>query len=167
MSKSNFGRTETVEIEGWEELILNLNALADLRVEILVAATLEGAKPVLDEANRLAPGPDIKVKVEVDKGGKVATARIGPDEEHWFYRFFETGVTPHEINALQSKKKNPKGFLAFEGEKGLIFTKVVKNAGGVAAKPFLRPALDHQKDAVVARVRAALWAAIREVISHG
>jgi hypothetical protein len=75
--------------------------------------------------------------VEIDSKGN-AVAKIGPDEEHWYYRFYEFGATAHEIQG--------KPLLIFEGENGPVFSKQVQNAGGTPADPFLRPALDSQAD---------------------
>ena len=70
-----------------------------------------------------------------------AVAEIGPDADHWYYRFAETGAGRHEIKAA------PGGALVFEGREDTQFAKKVDHPG-FAARPFLRPAIEgRQSDA--------------------
>jgi HK97 gp10 family phage protein len=138
-----------VSIEGGEELLEKLERIdADLR-NTLRAATLAGAQVVADLAAGMAPGPEIATDVVEATSGHCVVA-IGPDAEHWHYRFLETGAAPHEITG------DP---LQFEGDQGLVRTALVAHPG-LAARPFLRPAHDgshdEQRDAVAARLREAI-----------
>ena len=120
----------SVTVEGAEEVIAALKRMGrDVDAEI-GAAVEEGGEVIRQEANRLAPGPHVVMEVEEGKG--FATAKIGPDEEHWYYRFFETGAGRHLITG------DP---LVFEGRKGTVITGSVDHPG-MAARPFLRPAFD-------------------------
>lgn len=122
------------QIEGGEELLRKLEQLGvDVR-GALKAAVLEGAEEIRKPANQDAPGPHIIAEV-VDSDQNSATVGIGPDEDHWYYQFFETGAQPHEITGRP---------LAFMGEEGLIVTGRVGHPG-MAASPFLRPAFDRHK----------------------
>lgn len=128
----------TVRLEGGEELLaalreMDLNVKAELR-----AAVQAGAEPILEAANALAPGPNIATNVERATSTLVEVA-IGPDAEHWYYRFHESGAAPHEIHG--------KPLLAFEGSSGTVVTPSVSHPG-FGASPFLRPAHDtHEGDA--------------------
>ena len=75
---------------------------------------------------------------------------IGPDKDHWFYQFSETGAAAHEINGSP---------LLFQGREGMVKTARVSHPG-MPAKPFLRPAHDstqnEQQDTLGAHIKAAL-----------
>lgn len=112
-----------------------LEALGARARGALLEAAGAGSEVIRNEADRLAPGPHIITGNERVEGG-VAEVSIGPDEEHWYYRFFEFGATDHEIRG------NP---LVFQGEAGLVVTRRV-NHPGMAARPFLRPAASGMKE---------------------
>ena len=131
----------TAKIEGDEELLLKLRALGAGVEQILETAVLAGAEIVKDQANRLARGPHIETEI-TEKSRTKAIAEIGPDKEHWYYRFFETGAGPHEISPKSA------GGLAFAGREGDIVLQRVSHTG-MAANPFLRPAMDEKKDSAV------------------
>lgn len=135
-----------------------LKALAKVASkEIITEALLAGGLIIADAANTRAPGPHILVQVVTGrtllkskrfKGlgvyhkrkysgfGEVKSAvrfaAIGPDAEHWYYRFFELGATKHDISV------NSPGYVAFEGG---VFA-FAKQSGGIPMRPFLRPAVD-------------------------
>lgn len=125
-----------VRIEGGEELLRKLKKLGvDVR-GVLKAAALAGAEEIRVPANRAAPGPHVVAEV-TESRKEYATVGIGPDEEHWYYRFMETGATAHEITGAP---------LAFEIGGDLVVTGRVGHPG-MAARPFLRPAFDRHKGA--------------------
>lgn len=141
--------TITVTLEGGEDL---LRAIADADQSVrsvLRAATLAGGQVVVDAAAGSAPGPGIVAEVMEASAAGVEVG-IGPDKEHWHYRFLETGAAAHEITG------NP---LIFEGRAGMVKTASVSHPG-MAARPFLRPAHDgtqrEQQDTLGARLRQAL-----------
>lgn len=129
----------TVKLEGADELAARLRKLgADARGDSLRAAALDGARVLRDAANAGAPGPHIEVDA-VEVSANRAVVEIGPDEEHWHYKFFETGTQPHSIRPATRKK------LKFEVSGEEVFALGVRHPG-MAAQPFLRPALDEKKD---------------------
>jgi|YNPBryulayer2012_1023412.scaffolds.fasta_scaffold00014_36 HK97 gp10 family phage protein len=123
-----------IQISGLDELYKKLE-LTKEEVNARKKAALDaGAKIVGYEADRLAPRPgSIKTKIDSEE------AIIGFDKDKWYWRFFELGASPHEIEG------DP---LVFEGDAGLVITNKV-NHPGMAARPFLRPALESQKDLVI------------------
>ena len=139
-----------MKLEGGDGLLAAIRD-ADIAVRnVLREAVLAGAQVVVDAAAGNAPGPHIIAKVtEVDDSG--AEASIGPDADHWYYRFFETGAVAHEIPG--------DSLLGFEGRDGLVVTARAQHPG-MPGSPFLRPAhdttMDEQRDAVGDRLRAAL-----------
>jgi len=149
------GSVVRVELEGAEELRRKLLKLAEAAKDVLEESVMAGAEIIQAEANRTAPGPHVAIAIEKETPLRVK-AKIGPDQAHWYYQFFETGVQPHEIKAKR------KAALAFpyqgRGEEGTV-TKRVSHPG-MAARPFLRPAFDAKKgeaeDAVGDELRAAL-----------
>lgn len=64
---------------------------------------------------------------------------IGPDAKHWYYRFFEFGATKHDISVGDA------GWIAFED----VVAPFAIMSGGVRKQPFLRPAVDGNKEAAV------------------
>ena len=122
----------------WKKLRGQLKNLEKaVRKEIMKEAVLLGAEIVKDEANPNAPGPHIEVAI--DKVTETnATAKVGPDNEHWYYRFAELGATSHEISGAP---------LVFQGSEGLVVTGSVTHPGR-AARPFLRPAMESKSQEV-------------------
>lgn len=143
--------SDMVGFEGWDELIDNLSAMAELPDQTLIEAAQAGAAPIAEEANRLAHSPVVVVDVKVTRQG--VQARIGPDKEHWHYRFYEYGATQHEISG--------KPLLIFQGEQGMVWATKVVAAGGLAAQPFLRPALDSQAEKATQAMLQYLLGAVR------
>lgn len=125
----------TVRVEGSEELIKKLMAVGADVGKILEAAATAGAAVIANEANTLAPRPIIRSET-VERSSARVTVDTGPPDEVWFWRFLETGAQPHKITG------NP---LVFEGRAGVVVTGAVDHPG-MAARPFLRPAFDGQKD---------------------
>ena len=147
--------TFDVKLEGGDDLIEKLRRM-DLNVKKEVrAATVAGAEIIQDAANGLAPGPHIKTRV-VSATEKAVTVDIGPDKEHWYYRFVETGATAHEIRGKKGKR------LRFEGSDGLVITPQVSHPG-MGASPFLRPAHDGNHDTS----RDAIGAKLRSTVEAG
>lgn len=137
-------------IEGDEELLENLNALLEVMNYAIVEAGLGGGEILLDAATARAPGPNLAMQIEeVDQ--EHVEVRIGPDDEHWYYRFFEFGAQPHEINVEN------RAALRFGAE--AIFAASGEHPG-TPAQPFLRPALDEKQDEVLKKMAQIYWARI-------
>lgn len=120
-----------VSVLGLDELYRGLEMRKSQVGEMMREALEAGAEVVAQEADRLAPeGGYIRVET------KSKEAVIGFDEDKWYWRFFETGATSHEVRGTP---------LVFEGDAGLVVTGRVSHPG-MPAKPFLRPALDGKKD---------------------
>ena len=147
--------TTTVRIEGLEELQGKLRRLGSSVEAVLVVGATEGAKVIRDEARGRGPGPHIEVELK-KSSADYAEVSIGPDDEHWYYRFFESGVGSHEIKP--SKKKA----LKFAGREGETVRRRVVHVG-MGAKPFLRPAIEAGKGAATDKVREILKRAIEAV----
>ena len=144
------GGTVTVRLEGGEELLEKLRSL-DLSVKAeLREAGLAAAERIRAAAAGMAPGPHIRLRV-ARQTATMVVMEIGPDADHWYYKFFETGARPHEIVG------NPT--LSFEGRSGRVVTRRVQHPG-MAANPFLRPAMDAEeggaRDEFGARLRARI-----------
>lgn len=137
-----------VEIKGTEELLRKLEALGvDLRA-LLVQATEAGGEVIGDGAEDLAPGDGITVEVLSKKAQSVEVG-IGPDQDHWYYRFAELGAQPHEISPGTANA------LAFEAGGGTVFAASISHPGR-AARPFLRPAITNKANAASTAVGAVL-----------
>jgi HK97 gp10 family phage protein len=131
----------TIDPQSWNELKRKLEALKDelSRQALQEEAVLAGAEIIRDEATTHAPGPHIVAEIVKRADlSDVVTAGVGPDEEHWYYRFAETGATPHEIRAAG-------GAIVFYGEQAQPFVgKRALGTGGTPARPFLRPAIERK-----------------------
>lgn len=139
----------TLRWEGMDDVLASLERLGELTAA-LDAAAEAGAAVLRNAANEAAPGPHIIVargEGGDDDGRSAVTYEIGPDEQHWYYRYLETGVGPHEI--VPSARR------------ALMIDESIRARAmhpGMTARPFLRPALDTRRDAAL---RAA-GRAIRE-----
>jgi len=152
------------KVEGVEDLE---QALRDLGVEVqkvLIRAAEAGAEVIRKEAEKRAPGPGVAKKV-VKRGKYEAHVDVGPDKEHWYYQFFETGADPHII---PRKKKRAEGKrLAFQGRNGLVRPRMVRHPG-MKPRPFLRPAIDEARDEAVRKAGRVFRGAILDVVhKHG
>jgi HK97 gp10 family phage protein len=128
-----------VELIGDKELMEKIHKMGDLVRQANSKAARAGAEPIKEQANANAPGPHIlALQSKINSTEDQAIVDIAPDKDHWYYQFLETGATAHEI------KGNP---LAFEGENGPVITKSVHHPG-IAARPFLRPAMANNRDEV-------------------
>lgn len=131
-----------IELIGDKELKEQIRQLGD-RVQAINSKACRAAQvPILDEANALAPGPHIiALQSKLESNENLAVVNIGPDKEHWYYQFDETGASAHEIKAGRSAGAR----LAFKGISGLVITRSV-NHPGKSARPFLRPAMTHNRE---------------------
>jgi HK97 gp10 family phage protein len=109
--------------------------------EMIKKARLAGAEIIREEAQRRAPG-SIEIVIE----DKDDITLIGPDKEHWYARFLEYGTTGHTVKSVEKKA------LEWDG----IFAAISK-PGGVSARPFLRPAFDENKQAVIEAIKKELY----------
>lgn len=172
-----------------DEFNAQLKRLAQVtRVEVVTDALEAGGALIHDAAEQKAPGPHIEYQVmrgsELMKKWRSAAAQgikpealyvaIGPDEDHWYYRFAEFGVKAHgvkkrkrtraEIDARKTQGrsayrslrrqfagKTPSMVFTINGE--LIFAKKVR---GQPKKPFLRPAADSQGNAAIQAIGKVL-----------
>ena len=132
------------ELKGIDDLYKKLDMEKNQEKAMRMEALETGAKIIADEADSRAPESGfIRVKV------KSKEAIIGFDKEKWYWRFFELGAKTHEIPyKAKTKKKKIVKPLVFEGYVGIVRIKSV-NHPGMAARPFLRPALDERKDEAI------------------
>lgn len=127
-----------VVIEGGDELIRELKRIgADVDAVLFVAIEAAG-KVVQEAANPNAPSPHVELSRPKKVRGGVEIS-VGPDKEHWYHRFFETGAAAHPIKA-----RDKKALLFTDRE---TYRRVVQHPG-MPAQPFLRPALDENENAV-------------------
>lgn len=143
-----------LKIEGDKELVAILQRLGKGLLESVEAATAKGAEVAVSAAKQRAPGPYIEAEVGKVERGK-AEFTIGPDKAHWYYIFSETGATRHEIDGHVRKA------LRFDIGGEEVILKRVKHPG-MAAEPFLRPALEENQE----RIKAAMGETFREVIER-
>ena len=131
--------TINMRIEGADELMRKLDRMG-LNVNRLVeVAAVAGAEIIRNTARGYAPGPEIEHST-MKRTATSASLDIGADKKKWYYNFFESGAGAH------AEQGSP--LLVFEGGDGTVYTKTV-NHPGMAAKPFLRPAFDGEKDHAV------------------
>ncbi len=135
VGRGAMGEKIEVKIEGGEKLLRQLRRMGMDVEQVLEAAVMAGAEIIAAEAGKRAPKPMIETKV-TNRSNQSVEVSIGPPEEKWYWRFLETGAQPHVIRGAP---------LAFEGDDGLIITWAVQHPG-IAAKPFLRPAVDSRGD---------------------
>lgn len=145
------GGAVTVRLEGDEELLAKLRALG-LRVQdVLEPAVQAAATIVRDGARSDAPGPHVEMKT-TEKNAQRVTVSVGPDKEHWYYRFFERGTAAHGPRY--------KRIMTWQGDGEMI---VAHRVRGVTARPFLRPSMDSNTAAATAEMGATWRTAVEAV----
>lgn len=136
--------TIRIEVQNLEEVKRILEQLGARAEAALPQAIEEGAKVLVDRVAANAPGPFIDYQMD----GK--TAYVGPDKAHFYYAFFETGTNRHFIAPTQKRALHWGGDAFSAGHA----------VGGIAAAPFMRPAVDEGGDEVAEAVGAVLAAAL-------
>jgi len=128
-----------------------------VRKEIIESALMAGGEIIHAAAESRAPGPleiriiggralrkrvDPQMSAIVKANGKFCA--IGPSKKNWYFRFREFGASKHDIRPKKA------GAIAFEGRDGGKVIRGWANAtGGVQIRPFMRPAVDDNKNAAV------------------
>jgi HK97 gp10 family phage protein len=140
-----------------------------VRKEVIEKALLAGGGVIHSAAQARAPGPielqivtgrTLKRRVDsnfarvVKANAKVAA--IGPDADHWYYRFFEFGAKVHDIAPKRVKA------LLLRGIDSARFAAKALRTGGTRMRPFLRPAVDENGDAAVAAMGRVLADELRK-----
>jgi HK97 gp10 family phage protein len=155
----------TCKVEGGDQLLKELAALGGNVRSTSRTAVRAGAKVIQAQAEVNAetiatrPAKHTQIKISQRVKGTIE-AMIGPSKKKWFYRYFETGVTPHEITGAP---------LVFEGESGLVIIGGVQHPG-LTARPWLRPAFDSKQGAAPAAVEDVFKKAIdarRAIVESG
>jgi HK97 gp10 family phage protein len=171
-----------------------------VREEVIKRALQSGGEVIEAAAESKAPGPHIVTVVmtgaELMKGWKSSAAQgikstgfygvVGPDEDHWYYRFSEYGVKPHGVTKRKrtrskqymkkhnmsreqgasmlgkrrmSRNARPTMRIFFGGKE--VFARKVQ---GYAAKPFLRPAVDAAGSAALNRMADTIGSEIQKAL---
>jgi HK97 gp10 family phage protein len=131
-----------IQIEGMEDVLLALKQLKGAaQAAVLADAGEESMELVRDRASQNAPrrtgglSRDMQKEV-VERRDGFAAVEVGPHKDDFYGLFIEKGWKP----AGRSKKTGGKH----------------QSIGSVAPRPFLRPALDTQKNNVFDRFGAVL-----------
>lgn len=122
------------EVKGGEELLRKLKEIQLDVKSVLKEAANAGGEVILSAAKDMAPGPHLVMETTESKKTH-ATVKIGPDKEHWFYRFIESGVVAHEV-----RPKNRRALQIDESTWAMF-----AYPSGFPARPFLRPAFDDRE----------------------
>ena len=157
-----------VEIIGIKELRQIIHDMGEGVQKVNSKAGRSGGDLIAEIANEYAPGPHILSRQSKKESNEnIAVMDIGPDKEHWYYQFLETGALPHEIKAGVTARREvwlPFGHwrrakkedlanatagakLAFQGINGLVIIGAVSHPG-MKASPFLRQALTRNRDLI-------------------
>ncbi|MFO7537615.1 MAG: hypothetical protein R6X32_06095 [Chloroflexota bacterium] len=123
-----------VQLLNEAEVKAAIKRLGPAAAKVLETAVNEAADVVVRAANPLAPQPVIE-KETVAKSESRVEVDVGPPKEKWYYRFAERGTRPHVVN--------PRGKKALHGGGDQFSSGHM--VGGVAQRPFLRPALDENE----------------------
>lgn len=148
------------KVEGGEELLRELKALGGNVRSSARAAVRAGTRVMQAQAEMNAAsigerrGKHSRIQMTSRVKGTIEGV-LGPSKKFWYFRYFETGATRHEISAA------PGGALVFEGDRGRVVIAQV-NHPGMAARPWLRPAFDATKGEATEAVGASLKEAIEK-----
>ena len=154
MAKAGGSSRIKAEMKGLDELRDKLLARAESVRSVAQRAAEAGAGVIQKAADVGAPSPG-SVKTRTTVLGRRGQVRvdIGSDKKHWHHMFFELGADPHEITPRVRRT------LKFEVGESEIFARAVQHPG-MAAKPFLRPAIDERQEQAVAAVGDVLRGAV-------
>ncbi len=151
------------EIKGLEDALENLARVKVSVLTVLPDALLHGAWVITRYARWRGPGEHIyQVLARRQRASDPVAVWIGPDDKHFYYRFFELGAAAHEIKPRMGRRRmdgSAGSALKFQGEDGEVFRGQVHHPG-VTPRPFLRPAFDSQVGTFVERVKERLAAEI-------
>lgn len=164
-------RPWTVVVEGGEALEHKLRLAEGRMTDELPKAGRAGGDLIRGFAIRGAPGPHVIVEPGKPWSAKEVSFEIGPDKDHWYYRFFEFGVHMFEINmiakrttrwAINQKRSEKLGrAVLVRGRPIKSDKRAVKFGAGIfsvvdrgpmPAQPFLRDAVRAHNDAIAQRV---------------
>lgn len=120
------GNSIRIEIQNLDEVKALIAKRPELARAVADEAIEAAAKVILGIAKTAAPGPGL----DYERVGE-AEYDVGPVKAKWYYGFFETGTSSHLV--LPRKRKA----LKIGGEYAAS-----AHPGGIAAAPFLRPAID-------------------------
>jgi len=115
-----------IEVEGLEDVKRKLAERPELARQVANEAVEAAAKVVLELAKGAAPGPGLDME-----NTREAVWEVGPTAAKWYYTFFETGTASHLV--LPKRRRALKIGDRFAAS---------AHPGRIAAKPFLRPAID-------------------------
>lgn len=135
--------TIRLDVTNLDEVRRVLEQLGPKAVAAMPAAIEEGAKVLQARMVSLGPGPYIEIEMDGSK------ALIGPDKAHFYYCFSETGTSAHLVEPRQ------KAALKW-GEQYAARSR----PGGMAAEPFMRPAVDEGAAEVGEAMGKVLLAAV-------
>jgi HK97 gp10 family phage protein len=127
-----------VRFENEAEVLKAIEAMGLKPRTVLRQAVQAGAEVVERAAEGKAPGPGIGTEPAGQAADSVTVA-VGPLAEKWYYKFFETGTGAHEVRPVEAEALRIGDEYAARAA-----------AGGMAARPFLRPALDENEQAAAA-----------------
>jgi HK97 gp10 family phage protein len=154
------------ELQGIDEILENIKLLGGDINEIIEDALTQGAEIIRTAADQNNPRADVQMELGDVKmrgvltGGKRLTISIGPSKDKWRYTFVETGTRAHEIGP-----KNMEALKLYQAE-GII-TKNTLEIPSIAAKPFLRPAFDENKDKVLEKFSEVVRKWFKKILGTG
>jgi len=127
-----------LELDGLEKHLAQLEAVKNAAVAAMIEAALAGGQVVADYANqKLGKGEKVVARLNAAQTtARRVVIEIGLLKEFWYYRFQETGTSPHEISPETAEAL--RGF-----DSALAVFSEGHQVAGVPADPFLRPAVDN------------------------
>ncbi len=139
-----------IKVTGVDKIEARLKRLivAKMVKQALINTVTAGAEVLLEEAQSRISDPDGVGMQITKKRVRKAEAQVGPTRAKWYLRFVETGAARHEI-------KGKPLFFELQGV-GLISPYTVDHPG-MAAHPFLRPAMVSKGQAAMDAAGAAFW----------
>jgi len=154
------------ELRGIDELLENIKLLGGNMNEIIEDALTAGAEIIRKAADANNPRADVQMELGdvkmrgVITGGKRLTMSIGPSKAKWRYTYVETGTRAHEVSP-----KNQEALKLYQAE-GII-TKNTLQIPSIAAKPFLRPAFDGNKEKAIAKFGEVVRKWFEQILGPG
>lgn len=151
-----------LKMKGLEKHIRELEALKNAAIAGMLEAALAGGEVIANAANtNLGKGRRVVAQMNAtETTSRRVVVDIGLLKEYWYERFREYGTSPHEISPTTKD-----ALRSYLGGKP-VFSEG-HEVGGVAADPFLRPAVDQKKTAAIQEMAGVYNRRLAQAVKSG
>lgn len=166
----------TVKVEGLRELERNLERLTKAAGKgVLRRAGTKALQPMANLAARIAPKDTETLARSIRVSGKAESSKSDIGRSEYWYVKSGGGTDQEAVSALRGARRDAKAsgeYSAIElymGPTEAGYPQAIIQEFGTlrrAAQPYMRPAWDQDKDALLARIRAELKSEVDKAVAR-